>query len=490
MPSIYDHAKLTIVAAVESANDPLPRWNKCHHKVSVPTELIRGIAHTIGEPPLVTALTQTTWIRRGWTFQEAFSARRLLVFTQDLIYWSCHEESWCEDQYTEFHNVKNEPTPETSLFLTSVWENSCNGNKSVTKLCAMGLYVRHAQDYSQRLFSNYSDVVKAFIGILKAMKEYFPNGYIWALPYDKLDAALLWLTCCEKTEFLEHQCDLSPESRLPIPSWSWIGKGHKVEFRYGICETKSRITWHEPVKCWSSNTDTVDHDQELRHLPQASVMCGPQTITEDGVTLDYAFLHFTAQTAMLSIELEPDPRNLEIFNAYIRNEQANSKSHQLVAANIFLSSKKAIGQILVPAHMFQDSTQQLQEFVLLSEYPGRLHNEVLNNKTRPVEGQKPGKSFDRDRHDHDSGSSHQEEEEACGIEDEKHQNQEFVDANESLVPEGRKDGFRHHSALNVMLIEWDEMHDIKNFARRVGIARIDPSAWEEVEKTEKTIILG
>lgn len=73
--SIYTHAKFTIVAAVEGANNPLPRWNKCHHKVSLPTELIRGIVHTVGKPPIKTALIQTTWNRRGWTFQEAFLAR-------------------------------------------------------------------------------------------------------------------------------------------------------------------------------------------------------------------------------------------------------------------------------------------------------------------------------------------------------------------------------------------------------------------------------
>lgn len=325
MSSIYTHAKLTIVAAVEGANDPLPRLNGYHYKAPVPIELIQGLPYTIGEPPLVAALERTTWNSRGWTFQEALLARRLLVFTEDLTYWSCREESWCEDQYTEFHDLKNVPTPQSSLLAIDSRRSNCNRKASaVFRLSSMELYAKHAQTYSRRSFSNYSDIVWAFLGILKDMKEGFPNGYVWALPHDRLDSALLWLACCERTQCLEHQYGTSHQSRLMIPSWCWIGKGHNIWFMNGLDNIISRVTWHEPVKCWSSEIDSVDDDQELTHSSQASALSDTQSTRENSVAFDYAFLHFTAQTAMLTIELGSDRSNLVIFNTYNGNELADS----------------------------------------------------------------------------------------------------------------------------------------------------------------------
>jgi hypothetical protein len=81
MGSIYSHAILTVVTAVESANDPLPRWDGCHHRVPYRDESLSGVLYTTGRPNLATALERTTWSERGWTFQEGLLARRALIFT-------------------------------------------------------------------------------------------------------------------------------------------------------------------------------------------------------------------------------------------------------------------------------------------------------------------------------------------------------------------------------------------------------------------------
>lgn len=127
-------------------------------------------------------------------FQDGLVARKALLFTSESIYWNCREKSWCEDQYTEFLDVRNEPSADTSLFNTRLSRSTCDRSTGFTTqaLCPMGLYAQHAQAYSQRLFSNYSDIVWVFLGILRDVREEFPKGYIRALPYDKLDAALLW----------------------------------------------------------------------------------------------------------------------------------------------------------------------------------------------------------------------------------------------------------------------------------------------------------
>lgn len=44
----------------------------------------------------------------------------------------------------------------------------------------------------RRALGNLGDIYWAFSGILDSMKEQFPSGYIWALPQEFLDGALLW----------------------------------------------------------------------------------------------------------------------------------------------------------------------------------------------------------------------------------------------------------------------------------------------------------
>lgn len=488
MPSIYTQAKITIAAAVKSANDPLPRWNNCKHGMALPTEMIEGLAYTIGVRPLTAALAHTTWNRRGWTFQEGLLARRLLIFTADQIYWSCREESWREDQYTEFQNVKNNPTPHTSLTATHALDHGCDQASSMTiVLCSMGLYAKHVQTYSQRLFTDCSDVVWAFLGVLEATKQHFPNGYIWGLPYDYLDAALLWETGYERTQYAEHQYDSSPESRLPIPSWCWMGKGHKVWFEKGICETKSRVTWHKPVSCLSSHISEIDDNHGLARHPQAAVLPGSQSITKETVVYDYAFLHFTAQTTLLSIELQSDPNNLETFSTYTRKEHADLRCYPLVTANISLPSKRAIGQISVPTYVFKEGTRQLKEFALLSGYTGHIHSQFSDQDMCQNERNSSENSFNHEQSEDDTGGPYQKEE-AYGYEPDL--TKETINAIQTEIPEEHSEGCSHQPGVNVMLIEWDKTHKLKNFARRVAIARIDPSAWGEVVTEKKTIILG
>jgi hypothetical protein len=55
---------------------------------------------------------------------------------------------------------------------------------------------------------------------------------------------------------------------------------------------------------------------------------------------------------------------------------------------------------------------------------------------------------------------------------------------------GHKEGCAHHPALNVMLIEWVKTPNTKDLAIRVGVGRIEVTAWEEVVAVEKRIILG
>lgn len=346
--------------------------------------------------------------------------------------------------------MRQEPTAGTSLFATRLSRGFCDqrGGTVTQVLCAMGIYMQKAQDYSRRSFSNYSDIVWAFLGILKNMRDKFPRGYIWALPYDQLDTALLWQTCCALGRCPEHQHDRGTYSRLPIPSWCWIAKGHRVWFEPCCRSTVSRVTWHEPIQ-YTSEYDRSFDGEDLAQDPQPSAFVGPESPRTESGLFDFAFLHFTAQTTLLSLELDSKPDNARIFAMYAKRGRAYPRGFPRVSARIYLPSGREIGQIRVPVYVFRDSIRQRREFVLLSEFTGELWHQ-----------------FDENDAHHASDEHH-----------EQHMEQ-------------HKEGCTHKPALNIMLVEWVKTQNSKAFAIRVALGRIDPSAWDKVAAAEKRIILG
>jgi hypothetical protein len=230
MGSIYSNAVLTVIAAVGSADARLPRWSafetstvkRTGARARPPVEVLNGIRYTTGQPSLGVAISGTVWSSRGWTFQEGLLTRRALVFTDHQVYWNCPEESWCEYRHTEFQDLKHVPA-HTKSILASIHAKETiqlHDNGELTILCAFGMYIQKVEQYTEREFGDYGDVLWAFLGILKALKNRFPKGYIWGMPKDNLDAALLWYKCCAQNFGEGH---ILPSAngelcRLPIPS--------------------------------------------------------------------------------------------------------------------------------------------------------------------------------------------------------------------------------------------------------------------------------
>jgi hypothetical protein len=157
------------------------------------------------------------------------------------------------------------------------------------------------EQYNAREFSDYADVLWAFIGVIRRPKDRFPAGYLWGLPRDHLDEALLWVTCCSGNCISRHILPSHDGTfcRLPILPWIWIAKGHAIH--YGKCPGPaivSRVKWHEPIR-YSDGYDMATHDGDLEEAVQSSMFMGEQALEIDPGLFDFALLHFTAHTAML-----------------------------------------------------------------------------------------------------------------------------------------------------------------------------------------------
>jgi hypothetical protein len=270
-------------------------------------------------------------------------------------------------------------------------------------------------------------VLWTFLGILKALKDRFPQGYIWGMPKDNLDAALLWYKCCAGN-FSEGHILPSANGdlyRLPIPSWCWIAKGYHVT--YEKCPGSaliSRVVWHEPIR-YVEDYDLSTSSANLTEYLSLSVFAGSDASGLESGLLDFALLRFTAETASLTIPTDPTMTGPDV--------------HFSVVAPILLPCGREIGKVRVNRASFcPRCSKVVGEFVLLSIDTGEQMPEDIH-----------------------------------------------VDGTEVQVPP-----IEPISHANIMLIEWCKTPKGRPYAIRLGLAQIAVSDWEALETTKKEIILG
>ncbi|KAF2824708.1 HET-domain-containing protein [Ophiobolus disseminans] len=427
MDRIYSHASLTIIAAVDDANTPFPRWTRAKSPdvARLQSELLGAIRYTTGHPMLDMTMRQTTWDTRDWTFRKGLLARRALIFTEKQVYWNGPEESWSEDRHTEFEDIRLLPTGQNSLFaeLDSSQILSENDAARIQFFCALAAYLLKAERYSERKFGDNADVLWAFLGVLKLLKPRFPKGFIWGLPCDYLVAVLLWGSCCPHDQTEGHALQSGDRTffRLPFPSWCWIAKGQNVW--YGKCPGKaieSRVQWHEPTQ-YNEGYDFANTDAKLLKNLQSAVFLGAEALQVDPKLLSFALLHFTAQLATLEMQLIPRPQDPD---------------HISVLARILLPSGAVIGQLLILKNVLHRCDHGSGEFILLS----------VNTGTKCVT------SSNADGH--------------------------LVDV-ETQAPKA-----------NIMFIRWRKSLQGKPYAVRIALTSVEETAWNTVETTKKIIVLG
>ncbi|KAI1123654.1 heterokaryon incompatibility protein-domain-containing protein [Nemania abortiva] len=364
MGDIYNAAMFVIMAAVENAHSGLP--GSGNHKRQFPrmTERIRGIDFTIGQPQLREHLATTTWNLRGWTYQEANLARRALVITNFQVYWSCREESWCEDRFTEFPKPINFPLKYNSLFDTTVspYPSYSLELGLVIDLCPLGKYCRMARELSSRSFSDPRDCLWALLGILKSLLPKFPQGYIWAMPKSKLDAALLWET--DHVRHLSHAFAIPTGKgewrKMEIPSWCWIGKGTEIWYDGCYESIESMVRWHEPVnfgELGPLNGSQEEEEEEERARNLQSVISQPGHVSPGGAVFDFALLRFTTELASLKM------------HTLVSKPPKESGCPIIGSATISLLSGRNIGTMRVPIEAFSQKSEIRGDFILLSAMP-------------------------------------------------------------------------------------------------------------------------
>ncbi|KAM0519585.1 hypothetical protein ACHAPE_003764 [Trichoderma viride] len=359
MDTVYRSATLVVVAAAgNDAHAGLCGVGHLKRSEWQRRETLCGLAHITAQPPLRETLKGTTWSLRGWTFQEAMLARRILFLTNHQMYWSCKRNNWREDMTWD---ISGDMGLRSSA--DSFWEAHISQ-------CRTARYCQDVTAFTKRKIREQSDVIWAFMGILKLHASRFPEGFIWGHPLERLDATLLWDGCPgnhQRTAQYPLSFNNGVQS-VEYPSWSWLSTDAAVEFESecGDCII-SAVSWHKPRLFEDSTAATTGTCTLGSHTKR--VFSG----SRDDVT-KYGLLQCTAETVELTVvrkpsEVKQDDQGPKLLEKHLTRDKNSSYpllGNDRIEATIYLPSGESAGTVFVYKEFFDGKDHRLGQFILLS----------------------------------------------------------------------------------------------------------------------------
>ncbi|UPL03412.1 hypothetical protein LCI18_014346 [Fusarium solani-melongenae] len=236
MDLVYANAEVTLVAmAGQASSSGLPGVSSRCPRVSQPSVRIKSHAITLIPPDPALQIKSSTWMTRGWTFQEGLLARRRLFFSESEMSFECRDllareairlPSGVQRQMGHLGRRLMEPS---WIYGSLAMASSRKGGIDLFDLVA---------EYTRRNLTYQSDALNAMLGILQAYatRKRSPNRFYGRRRFgasidggrDNPELAL--------AGFIGALCWTlrSPGVRRPgFPSWSWTGWHGAVDFPPG-----------------------------------------------------------------------------------------------------------------------------------------------------------------------------------------------------------------------------------------------------------------
>ncbi|KAF2798680.1 HET-domain-containing protein [Melanomma pulvis-pyrius CBS 109.77] len=240
MDEIYSCALLVLVAAhgdsMDFGIDGVSRARPIiqRHETMTGLQLTNLVRESEGNPSAL-------WHTRGWTYQEAVCARRLLHFTNTRTYFECQTSIFYEDAYN--------PEAEVDEF-------SAYGLRLKDEIMDFQAFARHITNYSSRILSYPTDTYNALIGIGNMLyKTKYTESFICGFPKMDFDRALRWYAwdggkAAERLETPEIVC----------PTWSWASAMvQREEVRYQDTEFYGTlVVWYTGVVAPASKAEQLE----------------------------------------------------------------------------------------------------------------------------------------------------------------------------------------------------------------------------------------
>ncbi|KAL5312844.1 hypothetical protein ACEPPN_019270 [Leptodophora sp. 'Broadleaf-Isolate-01'] len=219
MDQVYRQALLTIAANVE------PRGGQPGMFRSRETRNNSGDASLRG-----TGILET----RGWTLQEQVLSRRMLIFTEDEVYWTCIGTDASISQPASTIATSRGPTREGQVRLLQRYLNGSWRDERFFLRNTYNIWLTLVTEYSRRDLTNGSDRLAALAGIQSAIRTMLGDECVAGIWRSQLGAHMLWwIDDGMEPTYWEHgdrtaypfYRDIEPTFRrateFQAPSWSW-----------------------------------------------------------------------------------------------------------------------------------------------------------------------------------------------------------------------------------------------------------------------------
>lgn len=327
MDSIYQNAELTIIAAAgDGPQYGLPGINTRSRRAQRTCTIGNfDIIQTMRHPHRT--IQSSKWSSRGWTFQEAALSRRMLVFTDDQVYFECNAMECHESLLSNLDDLHVEDKSKfRHLFQNGLFGRSrfykygYADESSHTAADNLVVFMRLVEQYTARELTYDTDSLRAFTGLIRTFEtaETAVNQ-IWGVPLrrgeseketiDSFVDGLGW-----NHSFLEHG---KPRRRPVFPSWSWAGWAGKAEYQERRLIGGSKQL-HSEVKSVSiemddgSKVNLSAYVDIVKTLPQESK--SPPAILIQALALpSSAFTYDTSRTYPM-FEVFGYPANLNLIS--------------------------------------------------------------------------------------------------------------------------------------------------------------------------------
>jgi hypothetical protein len=281
-------------------------------------------------------LVLITYLPRLRTYQEGLLARRRLVFTKSQVYFQCQEFHTFEGISAFFETERD------------IWKSGDNALKPIAKAMEIfpPLSVQYQRtpiearirEYLQRSLSYESDMLHAFLGVLRqAWHQEIPTYHFWGLPFcqppttaGSLDSEFLISLCWSPA----HRYAKRPSiRRFAYPSWTWVDWRELI----GIDQTS-----------WRLRNEKGDAALQLGGTVRFEDVAGTQTSIYDYISIMerrwnlYAFqphIHLTAWIAM--VHVRRCRMNIDFFSI------ADASGHVLAWSHIPIVSSEDFTQGLL-----------------------------------------------------------------------------------------------------------------------------------------------
>ena len=217
MDAIYRQAILTIVAG-----DGLSAGFKIYGRGSNPRETIQriysyrpGLTLTANEAiygDIEVEVLLLQWASRAWTFQERILSRRLLIFVNSTVHWSCSCLRWSEAE----HNPSEEGPPPWVYYNDPIFHDSptlyMKGPQLPGENSINFVWQNVVKTFTSLTLTYERDVLLAIAGLESYIAQYFDTSYIFGHPQKNFLDFLIWFP---------RFGGVRRRNAPGIPSWSW-----------------------------------------------------------------------------------------------------------------------------------------------------------------------------------------------------------------------------------------------------------------------------